>query len=324
MDVGIEERKAAIEAIATLVHMRDAMAELILKPAGISPSLYQPFLNRYDSVTKRPLSKRKLAPLLLDAVEKQPNGFKSIHTIVKIAANWSSYHLASDERQARMTVQWARDVLHKAEKMAEQEAEQREKEREEERINQKLEREKQQREQEAAVQKQFDHLLMMFDHLALDADEQIRGYQLEQLLNLTFQLCNIPIYEGSFRRNQGGEQIDGAFRFDGWFYLVECKWRSRLADISPLDGLKGKVDRSGKQAMGLFLSINGWTKNVPQLLKLNSEKSIILMDGLDLRGILSRQASLDELLLAKLTNLTLRCEPYIGIRQYLKELEKIL
>jgi hypothetical protein len=89
--------------------------------------------------------------------------------------------------------------------------------------------------------------------------------------------------------------------------------------MGQLDALRGKVDRAGKQAMGLFLSINGWTEHVPQLLKQNSDKSIILMDGLDLRGILSRQASLEELMLAKLTSLTLKCEPYLGIRQYLEE-----
>lgn len=44
MSVESEERRVAIEAIATLVHMRDAMAELILQPAGIPRSLYQQFL----------------------------------------------------------------------------------------------------------------------------------------------------------------------------------------------------------------------------------------------------------------------------------------
>ena len=45
--------------------------------------------------------------------------------------------------------------------------------------------------------------------------------------------------------------------------------------------------------MGVFLSVNGWSENVPQLLKQNSEKSILLMDGYDLRcaaGAWSRSA----------------------------------
>ena len=70
------------------------------------------------------------------------------------------------------------------------------------------------------------------------------------------------------------------------------RWRQKLADMRELDGLKGQVDRSGKQAMGLFLSINGWSEHVPKVMKQNPEKSIILMDGYDLRAVLSGQADL--------------------------------
>jgi hypothetical protein len=98
----------------------------------------------------------------------------------------------------------------------------------------------------------------------------------------------------SFVRNQRGEQIDGAFKLEGWRYLVECRWREKLADIRELDGLKGQVDRSGKQTMGLFLGINGWPDNVPKLLKQNPEKSIVLMDGNDLRTVVSERLDLSD------------------------------
>src|SRR5207237_3653592 len=114
-----------------------------------------------------------------------------------------------------------------------------------------------------------------------------------------------------------GEQIDGAFRLDSWHYLVECRWREKLADIRQLDGLKGQVDRSGKQTMGLFLSINGWSQNVCPLLKQNPSKSIILMDGYDLRTILERHLDLRQFILAKVAKLNLEAEPYFGVRQYL-------
>lgn len=74
--------------------------------------------------------------------------------------------------------------------------------------------------------------------------------------------------------------IDGAFKLEGWHYVVECRWREKLADIRELDGLKGQVDRSGKQTIGLFLSINGCSENVPILLKQNPDKSIIVFNGL--------------------------------------------
>ena len=119
-------------------------------------------------------------------------------------------------------------------------------------------------------------------------------------------------------RNEGAEQIDGAFRLQGWHYLVECRWRGKLADIRELDGLLGQVGRSGKQTMGLFLSINGWSNNVPTLLKQNPDKSIILMDGYDLRCVLcTEEVDLRELILAKIEKLNLEGKAYFGAQQYL-------
>jgi hypothetical protein len=121
----------------------------------------------------------------------------------------------------------------------------------------------------------------------------------------------------SFTRNKGAEQIDGAFKLDGWYYIVECRWRQKLADIRELDGLEGAVRRSGKQTMGLFLSINGWSANVPLLLKQNPDKTIILMEGYDLRTVLSGQIDLQDFLLAKLAYLNLKSEPFFGVTDYL-------
>ncbi len=113
--------------------------------------------------------------------------------------------------------------------------------------------------------------------------------------------------------------IDGAFKLEGWHYAVECRWREKLADIRELDGLKGQVDRSGKQTMGLFLSINGWSENVPTLLEQNPDKSIILFNGYDLRCVLNRQADLTEFLLAKVARLNLHSDPAYGMQAFLEQ-----
>lgn len=163
-----------------------------------------------------------------------------------------------------------------------------------------------------------EQLLRIFDELANSNDFQKRGYLLQELLTKLFELNNISVIK-SFQRNGGGEQIDGAFIFDGWHYLVECKWTKKLSDIRELDSLLGKVNRSGKQMMGLFVSIDGWSENVPFLLKQNPEKCIILMDGYDLRSILSGAIDLDKLLRAKLAKLNFDSEPFYSVVEILKE-----
>lgn len=166
-------------------------------------------------------------------------------------------------------------------------------------------------------------LLIEFDRfagLSDSEDKKKRGFLLEDLLGRIFSLHEIPTQK-SFRRNDGGEQIDGAFKLEGWYYLVECKWTQKLTDIRQLDSLYGKIHRSGKQTLGLFLSINGWSKNVCPLLKQNHDKSIILMDGYDLRSILVEHNNLNlkTLLLKKLEHLNFEGEPFYSAYQVLQD-----
>jgi hypothetical protein len=72
--------------------------------------------------------------------------------------------------------------------------------------------------------------IMQFDDALQSESPQRRGYLLEDLLARTFGLHGLEVAR-SFRRNEGGEQIDGAFRFDGWHYIVECRWRAEPADM---------------------------------------------------------------------------------------------
>ena len=105
---------------------------------------------------------------------------------------------------------------------------------------------------------------------------------------------------------------------DGWHYLVECRWRSKLADLRELDGLSGQVRRSGKQTMGLFLSINGWSDNVSEMLKQNPDKSVALMDGYDLRCVLEEKVDLRDFLKKKYERLNLESAPFFGAAEYMR------
>ncbi len=310
MEINIEERRLAIEIIATLVNIKDTMAERILKPAGVPREIYGPLLNKRNEYTRQQLSKREIAPLILETVEKRTDSSNIIRAIIKIAADWKDFHLAQNEYNARATVQKAREILNVIEIMEAKEAQEQEiaRRREIERIKQ---------ERLSQFTKQLDLLLMMFDDLAKSQDPQKRGFLLQELLNQTFDLYEIPVVN-SFKRNDGAEQIDGAFKLEGWHYLVECRWRKKLADIRQLDGLKGQVDRSGKQTMGLFLSIERWSENVPAMLKQNPSKSIILMDGIDLRAVLCGYANLQQLLIAKIAHLNLQNESFFGVADYLE------
>jgi len=172
-------------------------------------------------------------------------------------------------------------------------------------------------EQDNKTEHRLSLLLSKFEELAKSTDPHQRGFLLQDLLNDLFSIYEIFVMK-SFQRNSGGEQIDGAFSFQGWHYLVECKWTKKLADIRELDSLLGKVNRSGKQTMGLFLSIEGWSENVPPLLKQNPDKCIILMDGYDLRCVLSEAIELEVLLREKIAKLNLESEPFYSAAELMR------
>ena len=207
IDLGVEERRIAIEAIATLVHIKSTLAELLLKPAG-APLEVVNLLYLRDDVTGRPMSKRMAAPLILNELEKRADCCGVIRAIIDRAANWTNFHLADNEFQARATVQKAREMMGTIDEMEAREARQRELAREEAAA-------RFERDHFEARRKHNDLLLLMFDEMARHADPHQRGYLLQELLNRLFDLHGIHVVR-SFQRNNGAEQIDGAFKIEGW------------------------------------------------------------------------------------------------------------
>jgi hypothetical protein len=117
-----------------------------------------------------------------------------------------------------------------------------------------------------------------------------------------------------FRRNEAAEQVDMAFHHQGWFYIVECRWRKKPACIREIDGLRGQLERSGKQTMGVFLGINGWSQSLPALLQQSQNKNTVLMDGNDLRAVLNGSIGFTDLLNAKTAALNLAGQAFLSAK----------
>ncbi|MGD9743456.1 MAG: hypothetical protein AB7V53_12505 [Dongiaceae bacterium] len=303
-----DARRLALEAIATLVNIKRIAADQILRPVDVPDNLIRRFLTDRDATTNEPLTKRQGGALILDELTKNNADRPAIRKLVTLAAKWEAFHLASDEYKARAVVQKARELAGVlADADSREQAEQ-------ERVARQI-ADRQRQEREATIRQASFLLLAQFEHLTTSEKPSERGYLLEDLLGRLFDLHSVAV-QRSFRRNSGGEQIDAAFEMDGWHYIVECRWRTKLADIQELDGLAGKVARSGRQTMGLFLSVNGWSENVVPLLKQNADKSIILMEGVDLRTVMAAPLDLRKFLKAKLSALNLEAEPFFPVSRF--------
>lgn len=141
----------------------------------------------------------------------------------------------------------------------------------------------------------MEELKSKFFEIAINNNKQERGFQLEKLLNELFILFELSA-KSSFKVN--GEQIDGAFTFDGTDFLLEAKWQKELIPASVLYAFGGKIKNKLKNTLGLFISIDGFSKDGVET---NNPltKQMILMDGEDLMLIFDGRIQLNEMILLK-------------------------
>jgi hypothetical protein len=144
-----------------------------------------------------------------------------------------------------------------------------------------------------------DHVLagLKESFLAMNGETnpQQRGRAFEAILNELFNLHDLNPPR-SF--TLGDEQIDGAFTFNTYDYLLEAKWEKDVASRKDVDVLSQKVQRKGKNALGLFLAVAGCSEPAVRAHS-NCGTGLIFMDGADLFCILGSLISLTDVLDAK-------------------------
>ncbi len=146
-----------------------------------------------------------------------------------------------------------------------------------------------------AVQEELNKLKAEFYALVGSDNPQQRGFSLEKVLKGLFDLFDLNS-RASFRIL--GEQIDGAFSFEGTDYLLEAKWQQEPVAAKDLDGMAGKLSRKLENTLGLFLSVNGYSEDAVKVHS-SGRRLVILMDGSDLMAVLEGRIDLVQLLLRK-------------------------
>lgn len=145
-----------------------------------------------------------------------------------------------------------------------------------------------------AFSEQISQLLEEFMAMYNSSNAQARGIEFEGFINRLFSLFGMePRASYALER----EQIDGAFSFDTDDYVLEARWWKKPIGRGDLDVFKAKVERKGKNALGLIISVNGFTQDA--LDEYSHSTPFIAMDGGDLFAVLEKRVRLDELLRRK-------------------------
>lgn len=145
-------------------------------------------------------------------------------------------------------------------------------------------------------------------------DRQAAGYSLEDILEKLF-----PLFELEYRKSYKIEtqQIDGHFRFEGFDYLVEAKWRKDIPTEQEIAGFKRKVNTKLESTRGIFISINGFREEViRQFSGINS--NILFMTGEDLVYILEGRIDLQDALRIKVEKAAQEGKILVSIPEILK------
>lgn len=127
--------------------------------------------------------------------------------------------------------------------------------------------------------------------LTLDAatDARQRGYDFEAFLADLFKTFDM---EPRLGYSTDLEQIDGSLTFDTDDYIVEAKWIRETVSRETADAFAAKVRRKGKNALGLLVAVNGFSK--PALRAYEEKTPFLTMDGGDLFLVLDGRIRLDE------------------------------
>ncbi|MFD8914972.1 restriction endonuclease [Streptomyces sp. NPDC059575] len=139
-----------------------------------------------------------------------------------------------------------------------------------------------------------DELKQRFLAMHAAVNPHKRGTEFEGFINELFALYDLEPRASYVMKH---EQIDGAFVFDTDYYVLEAKWWKDAIGRPELDVFKANIERKGKNTLGLYISVNGFTSDGVAVYSFSTP--FITMDGVDFMAVLDQRVRLDELIRRK-------------------------
>jgi|ERR1051326_3277515 hypothetical protein len=145
-----------------------------------------------------------------------------------------------------------------------------------------------------------------------NANRQVTGYVLEDLLRELFSLFDID-YRKPYKTNV--EQIDGHFNFEGFDYIVEARWRKDQPTEQEISGFQGKVERKLESTRGLFVAVQGVRAEVINAFS-GRGCNLIIVDGYDLAQIFEGFVDLRDALKFKIEKAAQEGRAFVSLAEF--------
>ena len=132
-----------------------------------------------------------------------------------------------------------------------------------------------------------------FIRLSAEQDRNRAGLAFESFLNRLFEASHL---KPRLPFRVAGEQIDGSFKLDGQIYLLELKWEAHPLSESPLLSFRAKIEGKSSFTCGVFVAVNGITRETQDAITRGKQPSFFVMDRYDLMMALGEAVSLIDFL----------------------------
>ncbi len=152
-----------------------------------------------------------------------------------------------------------------------------------ERVKQERVAEKLRESQRTQRSRELEEIKKEFLALHDNSDRQQAGLQLEKVLNRLFARHELAPRE-PFRLV--GEQIDGSFELDHEVYLLEAKRQQDPSPAADLYIFREKIEGKSKFTRGVFLSINGVSRDASDAITRGKQPNFFIIDGYDVMMLL--------------------------------------
>lgn len=154
-----------------------------------------------------------------------------------------------------------------------------------------------------------------FDSIHRLENRQERGRRFQDLMNDVFD-HHADESKGAFERS--GEQIDGLFKLDSHWYLVEARWKRKKAKAADISVLRDRAKAAyGGDTKALFISFEGFSQDCLQNLSGRDDERVVLMDGFDFRCVLDAKIAFETLISEKQVALIKERRPFVSAAEIL-------
>ncbi|SEO01340.1 restriction endonuclease [Actinacidiphila rubida] len=277
---------ALVEALTTINWNRNAYQQDIRRRLRDHPELFAR-LDFSNGVTKRETSNQLVSLLMAEEKRYRELTVEMMTDISKL----DTFPNLTKQVDAEDLLTQARDAVANLQKWAGRHAEIAE---EREKFSAELAAHRDQVAKTRGFSEVLDELRQEFLSLHGMTDRQRAGIEFEGFLHRLFTLFDL---QPTLAYSLSGEQIDGSIYHDTNHYIVEAKWLAGTVEAKHLRDFDGKVRFKGKNALGLFVSVNGFSEGGKDLFR--QATSFVTMDGGDLFCVLDGRIRMDELLARK-------------------------